>query len=170
MWYKVKHVRLTRTYLCGDRSWYLKAAEGNYAAGQNNVGRCYHKGIGTAMHVEQAVAWYQKALESSDRVMSTPIIDTKEVTQVNLGHCPRRIQPCVESPTSHSGSTSPIAVPHLYHTATSHGSPCPIGYCIELVLKHRASGPQVALAMPTLTEKTKKNVDAMLSKLTPVVP
>ena len=56
--------------------WYLKAAEQNYPAAQNNLGWCYANGQGVTKDEAEAVKWYRKAAEQNDAE-----------AQNNLGFC-----------------------------------------------------------------------------------
>jgi TPR repeat protein len=43
--------------------WYRLAAEQGNAAAQNNLGLCYHKGLGVTQDPAEAVKWLRKAAE-----------------------------------------------------------------------------------------------------------
>ncbi|RHZ80988.1 hypothetical protein Glove_130g136 [Diversispora epigaea] len=58
--------------------WYLKSAEGENHAGQNNLGYCYRNGIGITKNDEKAFQWYLKSAEGG-----------ANKGQYNLGYCYR---------------------------------------------------------------------------------
>src|SRR5689334_8470103 len=46
--------------------WLQQAAEHDYATAQNELGLCYHNGVGVAKDDRTAVLWWRKAAEQND--------------------------------------------------------------------------------------------------------
>lgn len=46
--------------------WYKKAAEGNIAGAQNNLGHMYEHGLGVRKNLEEAINWYRQAAKQND--------------------------------------------------------------------------------------------------------